>query len=106
MSEERKPLCKCRQIDPAQVELEEGDEATRAYILSLLHLGELQAFSIYRYDNKSMSSVFYHPTRQILIVFYNGTTQGACEIPSMFQGLKWWIQEPEIWQQHVMRGER
>lgn len=106
MSEERKPICRCRQIDPTQIDLEEGDEATSAYILSLLHLGDLQAYDVYRYDNQTTCSAFYHPTKHALMLFHNGTTECASEIPSMFQGLKWWIQEPDIWQQHVARGEK
>jgi hypothetical protein len=106
MSEERKPLCKCRRVNPVQVDLNQADEVDRAYILSLLHLGELQAYSIYRFDDQSTSMAFYHPKKHRLILFHNNEMEGASEIDDMFQGLRWWIMEPEIWQQHVMRGER
>ena len=99
---ERKPVYRCRRIDPVQVDIEDGDESTKAFVLSLLHLGEVQAYSVYRYDNQTTTSVFYHPTKRLLIVFYDGTMEGASEIPSMYQGLKWWIQEPEIWKEHLV----
>ena len=102
MSEERKPLYRCKRLDLAQIDLKQGDESDRAYILSLLHLGELQAFSVYRFDDESTSCVFYHPTKHRLIVFYNGMLEAASEINDMFQGLRWWIQEPDVWKKHIM----
>lgn len=101
-SPERKPICRCRRINPADIGIEEGDEATKAFILSLLHFDELQAYSVYRFDTKSTATAFYHPIKQALVIFHNSAIEKAIEIADLFQGLKWWIQEPEIWQEHVV----
>lgn len=98
--EERKSVYRCRRIDPAHVEMDASDTD----ILSAIQSGELQAYAIYRYDNGTTTQAIYHPTRHLLMLFHDDRTEGAKDIPSMYLGLKWWIQEPEIWKQHVVRG--
>lgn len=96
---ERKPLYRCRRI--THVEMDES--ATD--ILSALQSGELQAYTIYRYDNGTTTNAVYHPTRHLLMLFHDERTEAAKDIPSMYLGLKWWIQEPEIWKEHIVSNE-
>lgn len=107
MSEERTPVYRCRQINPTNIALlEEGEETIRDEVKLAIQSGVLQVYSIYRYDNQTTTFAAYHPTKHALILFYQGETITASDIPSMYLGLKWWTQEPEIWLQHVVRGEQ
>lgn len=103
-TEERKPIYRCSRIDPANVDLLENEEETiRSEVKLAIQSGELQVYSVYRFDNQTTTFVVYHPTKHALILFYEGETIAASEIPSMYLGLKWWTQEPQIWQEHVTK---
>lgn len=100
---ERKPIYRCRRIDPAHVDLLENEEETiRDTVKSAIQSGVLQVYSVYRFDDHTQTFAVYHPTKHALILLYEGETITTKDIPSMHIGLKWWIQEPDIWKEHII----
>jgi hypothetical protein len=100
--EERQLLCRCRPIPLTEIVWPEGFEDMRAK----MHPEVFQAYRIERADQSGqVYYAFYQPTAHVLLLAGNDGVVGAADIPSMYQGLRWWIQEPDVWNTHLIKTE-
>jgi hypothetical protein len=106
MDKDAKPVYTVRGIKLENVDIEtsldKDSEEVKTDLLSYLKNREFQIFKIHRYDNETEYKAFYQPTKHVLILMNGDMIVYAKDIPSMYLGLKWWTQEPEIWEHHLV----
>jgi|SRR5882724_2879560 len=110
MNEEKKPLCTCTRIGADQMAFTPEVEAMIGEMFRrAVERDRLQAYRLVKLDDPEQTRwAFYAPNDHTLVLFEDGRTQWAKDIPSMAQFLRWWLFEPETWKEHlfVPNGEQ
>lgn len=99
---ERRPVCRWCPIPLTGIVWPDDLEVIRAKLRPEV----FQAYRVERFDQPGqLYYAFYQPTAHVLILAGNSGVVSAADVPSMPQGLGWWIQAPDVWKTHIIKTE-